>query len=266
MVVRNLKVDMAVFYNVENIHPNIFLLNDGDDNDVQNHPRTCFCIRCRAVEVADIHDRYIPNVDDQRMLNELRHMMITVLPRRLSLAQDRVFEITRKLIVHGKIYKEAALKNGDYTLFKCWAKTQPYYQQFINGNKQTKKEFDKHCQYVNDCAFVYDNWDKIVHNLTNESLTNLNARTFAVGKFREAVDFNWCISKNERARTGTAPRRQGEQLWTSDDVTEAAIHILNVARLDEADRHQTSRFCQAVERKGLALVKERMQEQDSFQG
>ena len=139
---------MAVFYNVENIHPNMFLLNDRNDNDVQAHPRTCFCVRCRAIEVAEIHDRYIPYHDDLRMLNELRHMVVNVLPKRLVKAQERVFEITRALIVYGKTYKEVALKN----------------------------------------------------NLTNESLTNLNARTFTVGKFREAVDFNWYISENERAR------------------------------------------------------------------
>ena len=257
---------MAVFYNVENIHPNMFLLNDRDDNDVQAHPRTCFCVRCRAIEVAEIHDRYIPYHDDLRMLNELRHMVVNVLPKRLVKAQERVFEITRALIVYGKTYKEVALKNGDYTLFKCWAKTQFYYQEFINGSRQAQKEFDNHCQFVNDCAYVYDNWDKIVNNLTNESLTNLNARTFTVGKFREAVDFNWCISENERARTGTAPRRQGEQLWTPDDVNETAHHVLSVARLSEADRHQASRFCQAVERKCLAIVKKRRQEQDSFEG
>ena len=58
-------VEMAVFYNVETIHPNFSLLNDRDDNDVQTHPRTCFCVRCRAIEVGEIHDRF---VDERRML------------------------------------------------------------------------------------------------------------------------------------------------------------------------------------------------------
>ena len=42
--------------------------------------------------------------------------------------------------------------------------------------------------------------------------------------------------------------------------------VLNVARLSEADRYQPSQFCQAVERKCLAIVKKRRQEQDSFEG
>ena len=84
---------MAVFYNVENIQPNMFLLNDRDDNDVQAHPRMCFCVRCRGIEVAEIHDRYIPNVDDVRMINEVRHMVVNVLPKRLVKAQERMFEV-----------------------------------------------------------------------------------------------------------------------------------------------------------------------------
>ena len=254
---------MAVFHNVESIQPNFFLLNDSDDNDVQTHPRTCFCVRCRAIEVGEIYDRY---VDERRMLEELRNMMVIVLPKRLQKAEDRVFEVTQKITIYGKTYKEFALKDGNYTLFKCWAKVQPYYQQYVHGCKEARREFDDHCKFVNDCAYVYDHWEKIVHNLTNETMNNLNARSFTVGKFREAVDFNWCISENERARTGTAPRRHGEQLWTPDDVNQTALHILSVARLDEADRHQTSRFCQAVERKCLALVKERSQVEDSFGG
>ena len=94
-------------------------------------------------------------------------------------------------------------------------------------------------------------------------MTNINARNFTVGKFRNAVDYNWCISENERAR-GSAPTRKGEQLWTADDVNETALHVLGVGRLNEADRHQTSRFCQAVERKCLEIVKARRQEDDSL--
>ena len=256
---------MAVFHNVETFFPIFFLTNGPDDDDIRGHSRQCFCVRCRAMEIADIEDRYRPAVDDTRKVEELRNMMLFVLPTKLLGRQDRLFEITRKMIVYGKAYKEAALKGGDYVLFKCWAKRQPVYQEYVvNASKQVQKEFDKHCQFINDCACVYDKWDVIVHNLTNESLTNINARTFTVGKFREAIDFSWCVSENERLRTGTAPRRKGEQLWTPTDVHNTANYVLGVARRGEADRHQTSRFCQAVERQCLAMVKARRQENDSL--
>ena len=259
-----LSLFVMAFYNVETIQPNFFLLNGPLDTDVRDHSRQCFCVNCRALEIAEVNGRYVPIVDDRRKIDELRRMMCSVLPNQLSGAQDKVFATTKKQIIHGKLYHQTALSSGDYVLFKCWAKVQPFYQEFINGGAQVKKEFDKHCKLVVDCAYVYDHWDIIVNNLTNESMTNINARNFSVGKFREAINFNWCI-ENERAR-GAAPGRRGEQLWTKDDVNDTALHVLGVARLDEADRYQTSRFCQAVERRCLAIVKARRQEEDNIDG
>lgn len=223
-------------------------------------------MRCRVVEVGYINDRYVPVIDDDRKLVELRHMMVTVLPTQLLGAQDKVFEVTLKAILHGKLYHQTALSDGLYVLFRCWAKVQPFYRQYIEGNnRQLMKEFDQHCKFVNDCNYVYNNWDTIVNHLTDRTMTNLNARNFSVAKFREAVDFNWCISENERAR-GAAPRKEGEQLWTKDDVETTAVHMLGVGRLSEADRHQSSRFCQQVERRFLAIQKARRQEDDSIVG
>ena len=258
-------VFIMTFFNAETFQPNIFLLNS-DDQDVRNHARKCFCVRCRAVEVGNIDDRYVPVVDDVRKRVELHQMMVTVLPNQLLGAQDRVFEITQKLIIYGKLYHQTALSDGMYVLFKSWAKVQPFYKQFIEGkNPQLLKEFDQHCKLVNDCNYVYNNWDRIVNNLTDRTMTNIRARNFTVAKFRAAADFNWCISENERAR-GAAPSRKGDQLWTKDDVERTALHMLGVGRLSEADRHQSSRFCQQVERRFLEIQKTRRQENDSIDG
>ncbi len=38
---------MAVFDDPETFHPNAFLLNGGDDDNMGNHQQDCFCRRCR---------------------------------------------------------------------------------------------------------------------------------------------------------------------------------------------------------------------------
>ena len=251
---------MAAFNNIETQFPNFFMTNGLSTDDVRGHAVTCFCVRCRAKNVTVINDRYIPLVDNRRKVHELRSMMLEVLPGELQRANDTVFEVTRRMIIHGKVYRDACLEGTDYELFKPWAKKQPFYQEFVHGTKVQQREFARHCQLVNDCAYVYDKWDGIVSNLQDKRMTFIQARNFTVAKFRAATVMNWCIIENEHARTGSAPRREGETLWTSDDVNNFAQQALAVGRIAEADRHQAARFCQAVERQVLVLVKARMRQ------
>ena len=216
---------MAVFNNIETLFPNHFLNNGGDNNDITGHYANCFCGRCRAKMVAEINDRYRINLDDARKVAELRYLLLEVLPVELQDAKDKVFEVTKRMIVHGTIYQEACLKGTDYVQFRSWAKLQPFYEQYVKGNSRHQREFERHCKLVNDCAYVYRKWETIVSNLQDERLKFLDARGFTIAKFREAHKMSWCISENERARNGSAPQRKGEQLWTPDDVSNAAQHL-----------------------------------------
>ena len=44
------------------------------------------------------------------------------------------------------------------------------------------KEFDVFCQRVNEASWVFDNWDKIVTNLTDERVFAIDARRLSMGQ------------------------------------------------------------------------------------
>lgn len=159
--------------------------------------------------------------------------------------------------------KDSCLNGTDYVQFKSWASLQPVYEEYVHGNKKRQKEFGDRCQLINDCAIVYESWEDIAKNLTDESMTYLKARTFSVNRFRRAKSWVWCVGENERAmvRTGGKRKEPAEQLWTSQDVNQAALHLLGINRLPEADLHQTAQFCQQVERQCLAIVNQKQQRQ-----
>ncbi len=252
-----------MFNDAETYNPNLFLVNGDDDDDIGTHQQDCFCRRCRDYYKSLIEGNYGNTVEERaREVRELGDKMIVELPGKLRAAKKKVFTINKNIIVNGKIFKDVCLSGTDYVQFKSWATLQPRYEEYVHGNKQGQKEFNNHCQLINDCANVFESWEDIVKHLTNESITHLDARTFSINKFRRAKSWVWCVSENERAIVRSGKRkRPAEQLWTSQDVSQAARYLLGVNRLREADVHQTAQFCQQVEKQCLAIVNRNQQQQ-----
>ena len=248
---------MAGFYK----HINSFLEMGNNDDEVANHMNECFCRRCRESYKSLINVRYGNSVEERnRKENELGDKMIRELPAERRAAEKRVFAITKEMIVNGSLYKEACLDGSGYTQFKSWAVLQPRYALLVNGTEEEQGKFIDHCQLINDCANVYESWDIIVKNLTNESITFLNAKTFSIRQFLRAKTWTWCVEENERAAFRRGKRKRpapAEKLWTTRDVDQAARHLLSINRLSEADVFQTAQFCQQVQRQCLAIVNRR---------
>lgn len=90
------------------------------------------------------------------------------------------FFITKEMLINGSLYKEACLDGLGYTQFISWAVLQQRYAALVNGTKEEEQKFVDHCQLIYDCANVYDSWDVIVKNLTNNSITFSNAKHSAL--------------------------------------------------------------------------------------
>ena len=60
-----------------------------------------------------------------------------------------VFEVTKEQIIIGKLYKDTCMATTHLKYFKCWAKKQPFYAEFVNGDIKQQKEFNDHCKLVN---------------------------------------------------------------------------------------------------------------------
>ena len=84
------------------------------------------------------------------------------------------------MLINGSLYKEACLDGLGYTQFISWAVLQQRYAALVNGTKEEEQKFVDHCQLIYDCANVYDSWDVIVKNLTNNSITFSNAKHSAL--------------------------------------------------------------------------------------
>ena len=158
------------FYNEETRFPNLFLAET-------LHNAECFCPPCRQRKVAAI--------DDKREAS-LHRALVDDIPNERQARSCALFEVTKKQILYGKLYKDICMANSHLTYFKCWAKRQPVYQPFINGDKARKQEFDKHCQLVNEAAYCFENWELIVSNLTDRRMTAIDARSFSVAYFAAA--------------------------------------------------------------------------------
>ena len=91
-----------------------------------------------------------------------------------------------------------------YRYFKAWAKREPTLSHL------TPKELARFCDKVNEASNVYTCWDTIVSNLTDDRMTEIDARRLSVHQFYMCKSIEWCLSYNESLR-----RKSG---WNDDPV------------------------------------------------
>ena len=184
-------------------YPNAFLLNE-------LHNDTCFCVPCRRNKI-----RRLTNYTNEQLRNGM-----TELANGRGRRSEFIFQYTLRQICHGKQYKSACLRGTGMTYFKSWALLQPYYQQFVNGSPEDVKRFDEHCQFINDSALCFDNWEKIVHNLNDRRITKIDAKLFSVHLFALANSAKWCKdydAKLSRGREEDDPNEE-EPIFNENEV------------------------------------------------
>ena len=167
----------------------------------------CFCRPCREYHYGFVNGLYgMEKNDRQKKIEDLHRLMMEVLPRKIlggrnpKFDRDEMFSVTKEFIFNGKLYGDLCMAAGGYTQFRSMAKNDPFYKDVANGDEGSRKAFADHCQFITDCCYVYDNWETIVSNLTDERMDNLDARTFRVDTFRSAINLEWCLMHNEKCR------------------------------------------------------------------
>ena len=161
---------------------NDFLLRFVVHNDILP---MCFCSECR--------DRRT-EATRTFTLRRMYHKFTDVLPLKEASNLDKLFENTLNQIVVGSVYKDTALAQSGYRYFKVWAKQENQFAHF------SKKELTKFCCKVNEASSAFDHWDRIVANLTDCRMTEIDARRFSVRQFFLAKSLDWCINYNEILR------------------------------------------------------------------
>lgn len=179
---------------------------------------TCFCLNCRDRRIVTTR-----NLPQQRMFQ----MFYDVLPLKESSNLDKLFENTLKQIVVGSVYKDTALAQSGYRYFKAWAKQENEFAHF------SKKELTTFCNKVNEASSVFANWDRIVANLTDGRMTQIDARRFSVRQFFLAKSLDWCINYNEILRKKN--KSMEGPLYLEDKYAEIFQHILASGILQDVD-------------------------------
>ena len=212
---------------------NGFLLECNEDPD-------CLCDDCHATCLQGRNYR----------LAELFNQTVLVLPRRRRAALDAVFHVTRSQIVLGKMYKEAALQEGRYRYFRCWAKNQPFYRRYlrdIGSDSEAKAVFNAHCQDVLDATYVFDNFDKITKNLMDRRITHLDARHFSIYQFRRSASIDWVIEQNANARERST-KKLTDPKFSAGEIQDISNYIISSGILERCGHDPTTAasLCQQV--------------------
>ena len=184
--------------------------------------RYCFCQVCRPLRLQRIEN-------DAMTRGELHDRFVNVLPNKIDTDLDKCFADTLELIACGKAYKEACLHGTTYKYFKAWAKRQPQFDE----NVFPKKEFDAFCHKVNECAWVFENWEKIVANLTDNRMIEVDVRRLSVSQLFKAQRIDWCIQLNDILRRKTKPK--GDPMYPLQKFDDIFQNVINSGILQDID-------------------------------
>ena len=90
---------------------------------------------------------------------------------------------------------------------------------------------------------VFDKWDTIVENLTDNRLTYIDARRFSIGQFWKARHLSWCLTHNESLRLEAQGRSEGDKPYPEDKYQMIFQQIINSGILDDVDNDPQTAAC-----------------------
>ena len=202
--------------------PNIFLVDYQQHNVIMVN---CFCDTCRRLRLQRIEER---NLSQEQMYRNFKNM----LPHKEDLCLDKVFANTVDIIVSGKAYKSKCLDGTGYKYFRSWCKHEPQFAGLPD------KELSKFCDKVNEACWVFDNWEKIVSNLTDERMVEIDARRLSVSQLYLAKNIEWCLALNDTLRRKS--KRIGEPLYPKEKFDNIFQNIIESGILEDIEHNPSS--------------------------
>ena len=197
--------------------PNAFLLVHVDGH--------CFCRRCRI-------ERYQMLVEINYTNAELHTMFTHKIVMEEEQKLDSLYETTLEKILYGKFFKDDSMRGSGLKYFKAWAKR--HYDHL------TPAELDDFVTKVKKASTVFDKWDTIVENLTDNRLTYIDVRRFSVNQFWLARHLSWCLSYNETLRPKS---NKGEITYPEDKYQLILRHVMDSGILDDINNDPQTASC-----------------------
>ena len=189
---------------------NGFLVNLIQHDQVMVH---CFCDLCRRLRLQKVNN-------DALTRGQMYFRLINILPHRINEDLNKCFADTLDVITCGKAYKDKCLGGTVFTYFKPWAKREPQFADY------PEKDFDSLCHKVNECSWIFDNWDKITANLMDPRMPDVDARRLSVSQLYKAKSIDWCVQLNDTLRRKT--KRTGDNpLYDSQKFADIFQNIID---------------------------------------
>lgn len=197
---------------------NEFLVYGIQHNQLRKY---CFCDLCRRLRLEKIDE-------DAMTLGELYNRFTNILPHKIDVDLNKCFADTLDVITCGKAYKDTCLRGTVYRYFKPWAKHEPRFADL------PEREFNSLCHKVNECSWIFDNWDKITTNLMDHRMYEIDARRLSVSQLYKAKSIDWCLQLNDTLRRKT--KRTGDDpLYSSEKFNNIFQNIINSGIFDDIE-------------------------------
>ena len=191
-----------------------------------NTAARCFCEQCRVNKLEQL-----TLLGAQKGIGWLKTTCLDNLPIGRAKRSNKVYETTLQQILRAKAYKQACLQGTGYTYWKPWAKKQPQFQMM------DPKRFEQDATFIREANYAFDNWDKIVENLTDPRMSSIDARTFSVNYFYRATKIEWCLSYNETVRPKAKLTEDEELPYTQAKMDQIFEYIVGTGILDDINHN-----------------------------
>ena len=189
------------------------------NNRYCTHTPHCWCWSCHQDRLRQ-HDHKAVNVIMQDL---------DVAIAREATALDQAFNEVLNQLALAKAFKDRVYQQYRYSYITCY---------FKNVQQMTADEARRAAKPINDRANVYENFDKLLANLSKCSYINI--KRLSAGLMKQALNLNWCLLRNsaQRPRVDVQPG-QGANPYLQPEYRQVLDSVVG------------SRFYQSIDRSAM---------------
>lgn len=150
----------------------------------REHAFECFCSEtCRTASAERVARDYSGG--------EIEEEYFRVIHRQQEELLNRLLKKTKRKILFGYSFGKTSLEGTRYVSFGAWVSAQPQYRLMTRPERRDMSTKIRHA------TKVFEDWDRIVHNLINPNYKFIDARRFSIEQFYRARCDTWVFKQNK---------------------------------------------------------------------
>ena len=105
---------------------------------------------------------------------------------------DRLFKKTKRLVLYGNALRVKSLAGTRFSSYGAWLSSAPQHAHLTADDK------DDRCTKMSWAKLVFEDWEKIINNMSNVSYIYIDIRRFTLQQLNRARSPKWCNDENKR--------------------------------------------------------------------